>query len=88
MAKKRKTTKGRKSSKKNQSPQHMLPAGFWAQVGAVILIAVSVSAVTVTPSGSSLLLPRLLSVTAGYQTTTLDVIGVKKPAEPWAVRVF
>jgi len=42
MAKKRKTTKGRKSSKKNQSPQHMLPAGFWAQVGAVILIAVSV----------------------------------------------
>jgi S-DNA-T family DNA segregation ATPase FtsK/SpoIIIE len=42
MAKKRKTTRGRKASKKSQSPQHTLPAGFWAQVGAVILIAISV----------------------------------------------
>jgi DNA segregation ATPase FtsK/SpoIIIE, S-DNA-T family len=42
MAKKRKSAKGRKGSNKSQSPQHMLPAGFWAQVGAVMLIAISV----------------------------------------------
>ncbi len=41
MAKKRKTTRKRKSAKQ-QAPQHTLPAGFWAQVGAVVLIAVSI----------------------------------------------
>lgn len=40
MAKKKKTTRGKKSTP--AKPQHMLPAGFWAQVGAVILLAVSV----------------------------------------------
>jgi S-DNA-T family DNA segregation ATPase FtsK/SpoIIIE len=39
MAKKRKTT--RKSKAKQTAPQHSLPVGFWAQVGAVFLIAVS-----------------------------------------------
>ncbi len=38
MAKKRKTAK---RAKKSAAPQHSLPAGFWAQVGAVFLIAVS-----------------------------------------------
>lgn len=37
--KKKKTTRGKKAPSK---PQHKLPAGFWAQVGAVTLIAVSV----------------------------------------------
>lgn len=37
--KKRKTTRGKKAP---QKPQHKLPAGFWAQVGAVVLIAVSI----------------------------------------------
>lgn len=41
MAKKRKSTRGRKSTAKN-TPQHRLPAGFWAQVGAVSLLAISV----------------------------------------------
>ena len=39
MAKKKKTTRGKKAPAK---PQHALPAGFWAQVGAVILLAISV----------------------------------------------
>lgn len=37
MAKKRKSTR----SKKPTAPQHSLPTGFWAQVGAVFLVAVS-----------------------------------------------
>ncbi|QHN42401.1 cell division protein FtsK [Candidatus Mycosynbacter amalyticus] len=40
MAKKKKTTRGKKAAP--SKPQHMLPAGFWAQVGAVALIVVSI----------------------------------------------
>ena len=40
MAKKKKTTRGKKVA--SAKPQHKLPAGFWAQVGAVALIAVSI----------------------------------------------
>ncbi len=40
MAKKKKTTRGKKVA--SSKPQHMLPAGFWAQVGAVVLVAVSI----------------------------------------------
>ena len=40
MAKKRKTTRGKKAAPSKS--QHKLPAGFWAQVGAVTLIAVSI----------------------------------------------
>ena len=39
---KRKSTRKRKSAKKVEAPQHALPAGFWSQVGAVGLIAVSI----------------------------------------------
>ncbi len=39
MAKKRKSTRGKKAS---AAPKHALPVGFWAQVGAVFLIAVSI----------------------------------------------
>lgn len=43
MAKKRKTKSRARSSKKAQpiKPQHSLPAGFWSQVGAVLLITFS-----------------------------------------------
>lgn len=40
MAKKRKSSKGRKSVK--TAPKHALPSGFWAQIAAVFLIAVSI----------------------------------------------
>lgn len=41
MAKKKKSTRG-KGKGKVSSPQHSLPTGFWAQVGAVFLVAISV----------------------------------------------
>jgi S-DNA-T family DNA segregation ATPase FtsK/SpoIIIE len=41
MAKKRKSTR-KKGSNKSAAPQHSLPVGFWAQVGAVFLIAISI----------------------------------------------
>lgn len=41
MAKKRKTTR-RKRAPVKSSPKHSLPEGFWAQVGAIALIAVSI----------------------------------------------
>lgn len=41
MAKKRKTSRKRTPAKK-VTPQHKLPEGFWAQVGAITLIAVSI----------------------------------------------
>ena len=41
MAKRKRRAASRKKQTK-QVPQHTLPAGFWSQVGAVILAAVSV----------------------------------------------
>lgn len=41
MAKKRKKRSTRSNNRKQQAPRHVLPAGFWAQVGAVILIALA-----------------------------------------------
>lgn len=38
---KKKTSRSRSKSKKNQAPQHTLPNGFWSQVAAFILIAFS-----------------------------------------------
>jgi S-DNA-T family DNA segregation ATPase FtsK/SpoIIIE len=37
----KKTSRSRSKSKKNESPQHALPVGFWSQVAAFILIAFS-----------------------------------------------
>jgi S-DNA-T family DNA segregation ATPase FtsK/SpoIIIE len=41
MAKKRKTSRKRTPAKK-VTPEHKLPEGFWSQVGAIILIAISI----------------------------------------------
>lgn len=47
MAKKKKSPpKKRSTSKKSSAPQHSLPAGFWSQVGAVVLLALSVLLIT------------------------------------------
>jgi S-DNA-T family DNA segregation ATPase FtsK/SpoIIIE len=40
MAKRKKSTR-KKNNARNAAPQHSLPSGFWAQVGAVFLIAIS-----------------------------------------------
>jgi DNA segregation ATPase FtsK/SpoIIIE, S-DNA-T family len=42
MAKKKKKSAGKKKAAVNTAPQHVLPEGFWAQVGAVLLIVFSV----------------------------------------------
>jgi len=39
---KRKTAKRSKAKAKSTTPQHSLPAGFWSQVGAVFLVAISI----------------------------------------------
>lgn len=39
---KKKPTRTRKNSKKQQAPQHELPTGFWSQVAAITLIAFSI----------------------------------------------
>ncbi len=39
---KRKQTRKRKASKKVEAPQHTLPEGFWAQIGAILLIAIAI----------------------------------------------
>lgn len=42
MAKKKKASpRKRSTTKKPQAPQHTLPSGFWSQVGAVLLVAIS-----------------------------------------------
>ncbi len=41
MAKKKKTSRKKRSVKSKPTPKHDLPNGFWAQVGAVVLIALS-----------------------------------------------
>lgn len=42
MAKKKKSTRKKTTRKTNNTPQHSLPDGFWSQVGAVLLIAISI----------------------------------------------
>lgn len=42
MAKRKTTTRKRKSAKKVAPPQHTLPEGFWRQVGAITLLALSI----------------------------------------------
>lgn len=67
MAKKRKTTKRKnKSTKKVQ--QHTLPAGFWAQVGAILLLVAAVLYIVAWFGSGGPILEWL------YQTT-LDLIG-------------
>lgn len=42
MAQKKKSSRKKAPAKKSQAPKHSLPSGFWLQVGAVCLIAISV----------------------------------------------
>lgn len=42
MAKRKTTPRKRKSAKKVEAPKHTLPEGFWRQVGAILLLALSV----------------------------------------------
>lgn len=73
--KKRKSTRGKKAVA--SKPQHKLPAGFWAQVGAVTLIAVSVLyIVTWFGAGGPVLdwVQELSLSFVGYAVYTLPVL--------------
>ena len=71
MAKKRKYTHKKKASIKS-SPKHSLPTGFWAQVGAVSLIAISLLFVVAWFGGG-----RDMAIQLGGQVTLgVLLIGV------------
>lgn len=75
MAAKRKTTKGRKAAK--STPEHNLPTGFWSQVWAVFLIALSILlVVTWFGSGGPVLewMQNFALSTVGYAVFVMPVI--------------
>jgi S-DNA-T family DNA segregation ATPase FtsK/SpoIIIE len=75
---KRKTTRKRKSTKKVEAPQHTLPDGFWSQVGAVLLLALSILLVIAWFGvGGPIMewLQNAMLQTFGWATYTLPVIG-------------
>ena len=83
MAKKRKTTR-KKASKKPSAPQHALPAGFWAQVGAVALLAISVLYVVAWFGAGGPVLEWLQDVSLrliGYGVYVLPVLFVYMAVE-------
>ena len=75
---KRKTTRKRKSAKKVDTPQHMLPAGFWGQVSAVLLLALSVLLVVAWFGVGGPVLEWFQSVaidTIGYGTYVVPLVA-------------
>lgn len=73
--KKKKTTRGKKAAA--SKPQHKLPAGFWAQVGAVTLIAVSVLYIVTWFGAGGPVLDWIQEVSLdfiGYAVYTLPVL--------------
>lgn len=67
---KKKTTRSRKSSRKQQSaPQHELPNGFWSQVAAITLIAFSILLIVSWFGGGGQFLNWV-------RDASLDVIGL------------
>lgn len=83
MAKKKKPTKAairkKKQQRKNSAPEHNLPAGFWSQVWAILLIAVSILlVVTWLGAGGPVLewLHDALLQTIGYAVYVLPVLLV------------
>ena len=78
MAKKRKTTRGRKT-RKIETPQHELPSGFWQQVIAIVLIAFSILLVVSWFGGGGQLLNWMRDLflsTIGYATYIVPIIAI------------
>jgi S-DNA-T family DNA segregation ATPase FtsK/SpoIIIE len=78
MAKKKKSTR-KKNSARNSAPQHSLPSGFWAQVGAVFMIAISLLlVVTWFGAGGPVLewLNNSASQTIGYAAYIIPILFV------------
>lgn len=78
MAKKRKTTRRRKS-RKVETPQHEVPNGFWSQVAAIALIAFAILLIVSWFGGGGLFLNWIRDVSLrviGYATYVLPVLCV------------
>jgi S-DNA-T family DNA segregation ATPase FtsK/SpoIIIE len=78
MAKKRKSSRS-KGKVKSSAPRHSLPGGFWAQVGAVFLIAISLLLVLAWFSAGGPILEWLHSVTLtaiGYAVYVVPVLFI------------
>ncbi len=83
MAKKKKTTR-KKQSAKSVAPQHKLPAGFWSQVGAVLLVAIALLlVVTWFGSGGPVLewLNKAVQSTVGYATYVVPLVCIYAAVE-------
>ena len=76
---KKKKRSSRKKAQVNSAPQHSLPNGFWAQVGAVFLIALSILfVVTWFGAGGPILewIQKYILLTIGYGFYVLPIIFV------------
>ena len=76
---KKKSTRSRKSSKKVTAPQHTLPAGFWSQVAAFMLIAFSLLLVVSWFGAGGPAFNWILDAsrrTIGYATYVLPIISI------------
>jgi S-DNA-T family DNA segregation ATPase FtsK/SpoIIIE len=79
MAKKKKALRKKKSVKPTQSSQHDLPSGFWSQVGAVLLIAISLLfVVSWFKAGGPVLdwLYKMTQVGVGYSVYIIPVLFI------------
>ena len=77
MSKKKKSSRKKKSD--HSSPQHSLPAGFWSQVGALFLIAISLLLVTAWFNAGGPVLQWLHDVTLsaiGYAVFVIPALFV------------
>lgn len=75
MAKRKKSSRTRK--KQSAAPQHVLPSGFWAQVGAVALIAVAILLVVTWFSAGGPILNLVAAFTfkmVGYASYVLPLL--------------
>jgi DNA segregation ATPase FtsK/SpoIIIE, S-DNA-T family len=75
MAKKRKSSRS-KGKAKSSAPQHSLPSGFWAQVGAVFLIAISILFVVAWFNTGGPFLEWLHDITMGMIGYAIYVVPV------------
>ncbi|HTK39408.1 MAG TPA: DNA translocase FtsK 4TM domain-containing protein [Patescibacteria group bacterium] len=85
MAKKKKRST-RSSKKKQQTPEHVLPSGFWTQVGAVVLIALALLLVVAWFGAGG-------PIIEWFNTTLLNTIGYATYALPFlfgyiAIEIF
>lgn len=76
---KKKSTRGRKNTKKQQVPQHELPSGFWPQVIAIGVIAFSLLLIVSWFGGGGDLLNWVRDIflsTFGYATFAIPVVAI------------